>query len=214
MYTLGLLAMIGLSYVCLSYFYACVRQCVWDFHSNWLTLSLIWCGPMRNASFVSHSLVLCWRPPFQALETASLIHISRNEKLPCIYIFKLHTLRQNKKMSSITAKQNFQFVAGLVWSSEPKGCHSVGSKGLEVCFLVFLFGNLRLLTSITIYWPRCYIASYYPDLRRIVFGNERRNFPLRQKALRMCLFYSVPPTSSWETRTFLELRPQFFTNRN
>lgn len=116
--------------------------------------------------------------------------------MPVSTYLKSHALCQNKRIFSITAKQNFQFVAFFVWLLEPKRCHSASSKGIEVCFLVFLFGNLWLLTSITIYWPYCYIASYYPDLSRIVFGNMHRNFPAA-KALKICSLYSSPPTSSF-----------------
>lgn len=108
---------------------------------------------------------------------------------PALTYLQAAALRQNKRISSITTKQNFQFVAFFVWLFEPKRCHSASSKGTEVCFLVFLFGNLWLLTSITIYWPRCYIASYYPDLRRIVFGNAHWNFPAA-KALNMRSLYA------------------------
>ncbi len=57
--------------------------------------------------------------------------------------------------------------------------------------LLVLFGNLRLLTSITIYWPRFYIASHYPDLRGIVFGNALWNFPTA-KPLKCACFTPYP----------------------
>lgn len=50
-------------------------------------------------------------------------------------------------------------------------------KASRFVFGCFLFGNLRLLTSLTIRWPHCSIASYYPALSRIVFGNALQNFP-------------------------------------
>lgn len=80
--------------------------------------------------------------------------------------------------------------------------------------LLVLFGNLRLLTSITIYWPRCYIASHYPDLRGIVFGMVLWNFPTA-KPLKCACFTPYPQRQAGRQTASLALqRLLSFSNCN
>lgn len=78
----------------------------------------------------------------------------------------------------INAWQNFQFVAFLVWLLPPMSCHSgpwfKKPRGL------FAAGSFWKLVALWHPQPSiglcCCIASYYPELRRIVFGNRMVTF--------------------------------------
>lgn len=134
-----------------------------------------------------------------ATATSALIDKTNNNHT-FTYLNSPRSPKQENSLNNCEAKlSRCGFLCVVDWA---KGMSLTRFKRPWGWSLLVLFGNLWLLTSITIYWPHCYIASHYPDLRGIVFGNALWNFPTA-KPFKMCLLYSIPPTSSWETNCFV-----------